>query len=332
MDSPMPKVSVVIPNYNHARYLRQRIGSVLGQRYRDFEVILLDDCSTDESRSIISEYANDPRVRIELNEVNSGSTFKQWDKGIRLAQGEYIWMAESDDYADERLLERLVKVLDEEPEVTFAYCRSFRVTRDGQQDGFADRYMARVDAERWTADFRAGGQEECRNWFVFGNAVPNASCVVFRTAVYHRVGGVDQSMLTSGDWKLWVLMALEGKIAYVSEPLNYYREHDVTVRTAIGRTGRGAAEHLRMVRWMLERFTPSEAVIKRAYTWAAAMWVDPVVNRHIPFRVRWELLKEAMANDPHALRRVFRGMLTVIRLKTKKEFRLLRQRFEGGPS
>jgi hypothetical protein len=146
------------------------------------------------------------------------------------------------------------------------------------------------------------------------------------------VGGVDQSMLTSGDWKLWVLMALEGKIAYVSEPLNYYREHDVTVRTAIGRTGRGAAEHLRMVRWMLERFTPSEAVIKRAYTWAAAMWVDPVVNRHIPFRVRWELLKEAMANDPHALRRVFRGMLTVIRLKTKKEFRLLRQRFEGGPS
>ena len=114
----MPKVSVIIPNYNHARFLRQRIESVLGQTYQDFEVILLDDCSTDESRSIISEYAKNPRVRIEFNETNSGSTFKQWNKGVRLARGEYVWMAESDDYADERLLERLVKVLDEEPEVT----------------------------------------------------------------------------------------------------------------------------------------------------------------------------------------------------------------------
>ena len=96
----MPTVSVIVPNYNHARYLRQRIESVLGQTYQDFEVILLDDCSTDESRSVLGEYAKDPRVRIEFNEKNSGSTFKQWNKGVRLARGEYIWIAESDDYAD----------------------------------------------------------------------------------------------------------------------------------------------------------------------------------------------------------------------------------------
>src|SRR5882762_3314790 len=67
----MPKVSVIIPNYNHARFLRQRVESVLAQTYQDFEVILLDDCSTDDSRSILSEYAADPRVRIELNDKNS---------------------------------------------------------------------------------------------------------------------------------------------------------------------------------------------------------------------------------------------------------------------
>src|SRR5215472_4105163 len=108
----MPKVSVIIPNYNHARYLQQRIDTVLGQTFQDFEVILLDDCSTDESRSIISEYAKDPRVRTEFNEVNSGSTFKQWNKGVRLARGEYVWIAESDDYADKRFLEKLVYRLD----------------------------------------------------------------------------------------------------------------------------------------------------------------------------------------------------------------------------
>jgi glycosyltransferase involved in cell wall biosynthesis len=116
---PIPTVSVIVPNYNHARYLRQRIDSVLGQTYRDFEVILLDDCSTDESRSIISEYENHPKVRIELNDKNSGSPFKQWNKGVRLAHGKYVWIAESDDYADERLLERLVSMLEEGPRVTF---------------------------------------------------------------------------------------------------------------------------------------------------------------------------------------------------------------------
>ena len=122
-----PKVSVIVPNFNHARFLRKRIDSVLRQTYQDFELILLDDCSTDESRSILSDYAGDPRVRIDFNEKNSGSTFKQWNKGVRLARGEYVWIAESDDYAGERLLEKLVAILATEPTVTLAYCRSNRI-------------------------------------------------------------------------------------------------------------------------------------------------------------------------------------------------------------
>src|SRR5437868_456309 len=98
VENAKPIVSVVVPNYNHARFLRKRIDSVLGQTYQDFELILMDDCSTDESRSIIEEYAREARIRIELNEENSGSTFKQWNKGVRLARGEYVWIAESDDY------------------------------------------------------------------------------------------------------------------------------------------------------------------------------------------------------------------------------------------
>ena len=100
----MPTVSVVVPNYNHGRFLPQRIDSILGQTFQDFELILLDDCSTDNSRMILSSYAGDPRVRIEFNSANSGSPFKQWNKGVRLARGEYVWIAESDDYAEPRFL------------------------------------------------------------------------------------------------------------------------------------------------------------------------------------------------------------------------------------
>src|SRR5258707_14882309 len=95
LEKARPRVSVIIPNYNHARYLRKRIETVLEQTYQDFEVILLDDCSTDGSSSIIDEYRNDSRVRMGLNEKNSGSTFKQWNKGVGLAEGKNVWIAES---------------------------------------------------------------------------------------------------------------------------------------------------------------------------------------------------------------------------------------------
>ena len=78
-------VSVIIPNYCHAPYLRQRIDSVLAQSYPDFEVVLLDDCSTDGSREVIERYRNHPRIKqIVYNDRNGGSAFAQWRKGFAL--------------------------------------------------------------------------------------------------------------------------------------------------------------------------------------------------------------------------------------------------------
>src|SRR5690348_15535502 len=87
-----PKVSVIIPNYNHADHLQQRIETVLNQTYRDFDVIILDDCSTDGSKEVIEKYRNHPAVKtIVYNDVNSGNPFLQWKKGLDLAGGEWIW-------------------------------------------------------------------------------------------------------------------------------------------------------------------------------------------------------------------------------------------------
>jgi glycosyltransferase involved in cell wall biosynthesis len=328
----MPKVSVIIPNYNHAPYLRQRIDTVLGQTFQDFEVILMDDCSTDDSRTIISEYANDPRIRIELNENNSGSTFKQWKKGIALARGEYIWMAESDDYSDERFLERLVGVLESQPDVTIVYCRSWIIKEDGRRDRLADCYLADLDPRRWNADFLADGREECRCYFVANNSIPNASSAVFRKAIYERIGGVDDRLRVCGDWKLWVSIALEGKVAYLAEPLNYYREHDATVRVKGERTGLIAAEHMAIVRWMLERVAPPEAVKEKILRSTPDYWIPAVLTLRVPFATRASILRDAMAIDPHALRRLVRPALTAVRMKLALEFRSLRQRFEGRAS
>src|SRR5260370_24418527 len=116
----MTTVSIIVPNYNHGRFLRRRIETILTQTFQDLELILLDDCSTDDSRTILKHYASSPCVRIEFNEVNSGSAFKQWNKGVRLATGKYVWIAESDHYADPQFLERLVPLLASHPQLILA--------------------------------------------------------------------------------------------------------------------------------------------------------------------------------------------------------------------
>ena len=117
----VPKVSVIIPNYNHAAFLRRRMDSVLQQTYRDFEIIYLDNASTDDSGEVFSAFATDERIRAVLNTTNTGIPGKQWNKGVLEARGEYVWIAESDDYADEHFLELLVPQLEEHPTAGLVY-------------------------------------------------------------------------------------------------------------------------------------------------------------------------------------------------------------------
>lgn len=248
----MPTVSIIVPNYNHARFLRQRIDTIVAQTFKDFELVLLDDCSTDDSRSILREYASDPRVRLEFNDVNSGSTYKQWNKGVRLARGKYVWIAESDDYADERLLERLLVVLEADPEVSFAYCRSRCVDEHGCAGAFADVRL-NYDSQQWAMDFCDGGYAACRKYFLVVNPIVNASAVVFRKAVFDKVGGADETLRYCGDWKLWAAIVLEGKFAYLCKPLNYYRFHDETVRSKSSKDALQITEPLQVLRWFAQK-------------------------------------------------------------------------------
>ena len=320
----MPKVSVVVPNYNHARFLRRRIDTILVQTFQDFELILLDDCSTDASRPILREYACDPRVRLEFNEANSGSAFKQWNRGVRLARGKYVWIAESDDYADERLLERLVAVLDDSPQVTFAYCRSWRVSSDDGLDGFEDLYLVPLAGHPWTADFCVEGLGLCRECFSHVNAVPNISAVVFRKNVYDAIGGADESLHLCGDWKLWADMALRGSVAYLCEPLNYFRFHDASVRkqSELGKVD--IAEYLHVCRWVFDRASVPSAVIERICEEKVGLWVPLLMSFRTPFALKRKIARSAWAFDPHPIRRAMRPALAIVWLKFLRHWRDIR--------
>ena len=319
---PAPKVSVIVPNYNHARYLRQRIDSILAQTFQDFELILLDDASTDDSRDVLSPYSSDPHVRaIEANQTNSGSGFKQWNKGVRLARGEYIWIAESDDYAEPTLLERLVPVLDNEPKVVYAYCRSRRVSADCELSGFVDYYLKPFDRSRWTADYRADGREECRNFFARVNCVPNASAVLFRKAVFDQVGGADETLRLCGDWKLWAAMALTGEVAYIGEPLNYFRFHDESVRSKTQASRANLAESFEVMSWVFRHVTPPEHILEKMYKWQPRAWVPVLMSSHVSLDIKRRILRSVRQIDPHPIRHGIPPALNTMRLKLLRHWR-----------
>ena len=129
-----PLVSVIIPNYCHAKYLDQRIQSVLNQTYQNFEVIILDDCSPDDgaSRAVIEKYRGNPHVsHIVYNTENSGSPYKQWHKGASLSKGELLWIAESDDYANNDFIDCLIPMFERNKGISVAFCRTIEFDEKG---------------------------------------------------------------------------------------------------------------------------------------------------------------------------------------------------------
>ena len=242
-----------------------------------------------------------------------------------MAHGKYIWIAESDDYADERLLERLVEILEGDEKIVFAFCRSWRVTEDDHLKGFEDTYskFQRQGPHGWDADFCVEGQQECRSNFLFINPVPNASAVVFRKAVYEGVRGADESMILCGDWKLWAAMALAGRMAYVSEPLNYYRLHDATLRnkTAWRSMSVSVPESMQVVHWILDRVTLTEAELVKVYKACAAGWVPEIMSMHVSLSAKSTILRYVRALDPHPMRRVAGPAIETVRRKLLRHWR-----------
>jgi len=227
-----PKVSVIVPNYNHQAFLKERIDTILQQTYQDFELIILDDCSTDDSVSIIESYRDNEHVtHIVLNEHNSGSTFLQWDKGISLAKGEYIWIAESDDAAHPQFLSTLVEQLEKHPEAVVAYAHSLLVNEKGETVN--DKRHTRNDGAVIVYD-----SKRFTRWAMLSiNELYNASMVVFRHSIYNKIDKSFQQYHLVGDWKFWMGVCLQGSVIEVCQMLNYFRVHSNKVTFKMAKAG-----------------------------------------------------------------------------------------------
>ena len=244
-----PKVSVIIPNYNHAQYLEQRIESVLNQTYEDFEVIVLDDCSPDDgaSRAVIERYRENPHVsHIVYNEQNSGSTFIQWQKGFSLAKGEIIWIAESDDWCKEDFLESMMPCWDKHPECTIVQSSGYYAWSDKKK--LLDN-MGEPDTVQYY-----DGVEYIKRFLVKSCFyIPNASGVTFRKNVAMSLSKDYMEYKAAGDRLFWICMLEHGGICQVNKPLNYFRQHEGKVTQSKELDGTQARENYKINRYLHKR-------------------------------------------------------------------------------
>lgn len=225
-----PKVSIIVPNYNHSKFLKERLESIYNQTYKNIEVLLLDDGSTDDSRNILKSYEEKypQNTNCYFNENNSGSPFAQWKYGFSLATGDLIWIAESDDFCDTNFLEKLVPYFADES-ILLSYAHSIFVDHSGKKHKFAfEHYVSQINENKWKASYIETAHKEVNSALGILNTIPNVSSVVFRK-MNKRFALFDdpawQQMKVCGDWLFYLNLIRGGRIAFCQETHSYYRIH-----------------------------------------------------------------------------------------------------------
>lgn len=220
--------TVIIPSYNHDNFLKKRIESVLDQTYANFEVIILDDASTDNSRKIIEQYRHHPKVSlIVYNEQNSGSPFKQWKKGIELAKGEWIWIAESDDYAELNFLETAVNEIKNKSTLNLYFCDSRIMDENNNElnESFSMKKNKLFNTSKWSNSFIANGKTEINEHLKFICINNNISSAIFRKKSAQYFLNELAQYRYHGDWFFYIKICEENDYLYNNQLHNHFRHH-----------------------------------------------------------------------------------------------------------
>ena len=239
-NKPDLKISVIIPNYNYAKFLFERVYSILNQNYPIYELIILDDCSTDNSLEIINQivscinkYIN---VKVVLNEKNSGNAFSQWQKGFKLASGDYVWICEADDYCKKNFLRKVTKPINQNGNIIISYADTGFIDSTGTivKKSLIDQ-IDLLKTGHWQKNYINTGQNEIDNYTYLNCTIPNVSGIIIKKDDYEDILNISKTFKQCGDWYFYLNALQRGKIAFNKKTLNYYRLHGNNISSTMNR-------------------------------------------------------------------------------------------------
>jgi len=200
----MPKLTVYITNYNYGRYIRQAIESVLHQGFQDFQLLIIDDGSSDNSKEIIEDYADHPQIDV-IYQQNKGLNITN-NIALRLAKGKYIMRLDADDYLLEGALEKMIKQLEQDDSLGMIFPDYYLVDKHNNTTAEIKRHD--FDKEVGLFDLPAHG-----------------ACTMIRVDFLKSVGGYDESYSCQDGYELWIKFIARFKVVNIKEPLFCYRQH-----------------------------------------------------------------------------------------------------------
>ncbi|UXS05136.1 glycosyltransferase [Agrobacterium tumefaciens] len=259
-------VTAIVPNYNHGKYLAKRLDSILNQSYPLIDIIILDDCSTDDSRAVIETYVRKypSTIRSLYSTKNSGNVFHQWRKGHAHATGDIIWICESDDFCEPTFVERAIRTF-RDPSVMLTFGKVEYANADGEYVEGLDQYREESERGIWDQTVVRPAFEWFSGGFGVKNVIPNVGGSLWRRHDIHDdVWTEASSFKIMGDWFLYCAVAGGGQITYEPSAVSYFRIHgNNTSGKKAQNTTKYYEEYFRLMKLLKERWPLPRQTIER---------------------------------------------------------------------
>ncbi|MFK5957870.1 MAG: glycosyltransferase [Lutibacter sp.] len=231
----MSTVSIILPSYNHAKFLKKRLVTIVNQTYNDWELIIIDDCSTDDSLKILKDFIALNKSKVSyfiVNKINTGSGYTSWQKGIELATSKYIWIAETDDYSNLYFLEEQINIL-EKTDAVISFCTSNYVDINENYLYNSDKRTSDLGVKK--GDYKVFDSKVFNDRTLFNTYITNGSSVVFRKPII-KVPDEIFSYKQSSDQFLWTFLLQHNTFVFLNKNLNYFRRHENSTTEKLGNT------------------------------------------------------------------------------------------------
>ncbi|HEV2348452.1 MAG TPA: glycosyltransferase [Terriglobia bacterium] len=283
------KVSVCIPTYNASEYLRECIESVLSQTFKNIEIIVSDNASTDSTCEIVRSYS-DPRIQLYRLDRNEGMAFN-FNHAGSLAHGEYVKFLCADDLLEPACVEKQAELLDRHPEIIIASAGVH----------FIDPAGRRLRTHCWVSRETVLNQADviARN-LVYGNVIGNPSAVLIRRKGLLKAGPFSANLPQGIDVEMWLRLMDLGPVGFLPEPLCGFRLHQEAMTERLRKEGLIRQDVLRVTQMMLGRVTPSLAARRACWGRVAGSYLKQMMAGLRSGHLRWPLaaLWQAFRIDP----------------------------------
>lgn len=222
-------VSIIVTSYNHAEYLDQRMKTLLNQTYKNIEIIVIDDCSSDNSLEVLEKYRGNTKVEIFAGEKNQGYA-KACNSGVEKCHGEYIMFAECDDYNEPTHIEVLMNAIHNNKSTGVAFCRSNMVDSQGKRFG-SDFDYRETEFKKLCASDTLIPQEKMQKYFLIACVIPNMSAALISKKHHQMINGLSSDYKACSDWDFWCRISQHCDFYYITKSLNNFRHHENSVRS-----------------------------------------------------------------------------------------------------